>query len=1105
MENGARNGSHTNHDRDRRPNGVNGANFVSEKALEKGKGRAEPQQNVTPISPTIPNGVNGGFLQTSRQNGAEDLTPKDVKAQFGQLPPEIEHITTGYMSLSTLLSRLAQKTHNDLGRTILELAQMPVPASSANGSSSPITTADDNSADNLNKKLKLLKFSQDAHTEWTKALVITNWSRRSEDVSKMIDLKIHLNKQKGYYDQALDKLMMVKRNLVHARLPNPDLKTALEVLTTGKSSWMPELGYIQPPPLTAKEILKSLENLNTLLSIRLNLHEYDNIPWHFKDYIVKSGRVTFTVGGEFEVDLTIADEDPETQFWFIDFRFLFSPSLLDMPFHIRAHIESRVNETLLQDGLSGCYNYLHGMVLSHKISEFRRQAVQLARGKWVEGLKVEALNRALSIQYWLDRYGRNGPKSWIILGVHSGKRKTGRPHPKDTSRLFIRWFRDSKEVKDVEISFDAVEISAESLLKAVIAKHVEHILTAIYNTLKVKALFADHESLLSLTISSDNPAESELKVQLTSKRYLSVRIEPITGRFIFGPASRLNADFEFRLNSRSIDPAADGHNYIEGLRHLAVTEDIVSRAVSLGWTRVDNPGLKQEDLRAVVPKDTSQVVWLRRPGWRKNWYIAISLSMSGERWWLFETTDPPHDASNAPPSKNAKKESNVKIASHLLIPIKAMSPIATYQFLNTLHLFAAALLSDYTNLKSLHERRAQYLLQSNNKVLTAVELPSIYVRLSSLIPENSKTKSKKDVVKLTFQGLEAVQKPKDIKVTASQPSNQQALVPLNAVSDGVGRNLESSDEDIFAVTEARISLKPSALVHMKDRIDQDIAFDCDKGSLALRLRSKVGESVIPSLVERTVRVQRLVDFVGVFQIHESSLICETITLGRITFTYGKPLPNADRDAMDMDRPGSQGYKAVVDFSAGNDIMKLILEKGNPHLQIADHLTTILNSKEGLNGVATILPLTLPVLRGLDSIEVIWGSIPKSTGEVFVFVRATDWYIIRYHLVSAASPTGILKIIFEVKLRQRRAVPWWYLKRIDIRDNAGDDLDLALRPVWNSAGEGWQGMRVSGVAQPKGVETLLGKMDEAMRDFAVGNNANGAQPMPRPTQLWRHRG
>jgi mediator of RNA polymerase II transcription subunit 14 len=236
MENGSRNGSHTNHDRNQRPNGINGAIYAS----EKGKGRASPLQNVTPVSPTIPNGLNGKFIE-EHQNGSDGTIPKDLKAQIDQLPPEIAHITLGFVPLQKLLSRLAQTTHNNLTKTITDMAQMPLPPAAVNGNASHAMASDDNSQENLAKKLKLLNFAQDAHTEWTKALIIMNWSRRSEEVSKLIDLKAHIDQQRIHYEAAVFDLSEATRNLVHARLPNPDLKTATAILTTGKASWMPEV------------------------------------------------------------------------------------------------------------------------------------------------------------------------------------------------------------------------------------------------------------------------------------------------------------------------------------------------------------------------------------------------------------------------------------------------------------------------------------------------------------------------------------------------------------------------------------------------------------------------------------------------------------------------------------------------------------------------------------------------------------------------------------------------------------------------------------------------------------------------------------------------
>lgn len=379
----------------------------------------------------------------------------------------------------------------------------------------------------------------------------------------------------------------------------------------------------------------------------MSLHEHDKIPWHFRSFSIASGRVTFRVEGEFEVDLTIADEDPESQFWFIDFRFLFHPALDEIPDQLRQHIENQVNAALEKDGLLGCYKLLHELVLTQKIAELRKQAIDLSRGRWIDNLHVEPLRRELSIQYWVDRFGFDAPKaskSWIIIGIHSGKRN-GRSSRKTTSRIAIRWFRHSKEVKDIEIAMDEVELSVESLLRNVIALHIDHILSSVYEKLLVLPLFANSDLGMVVSTSTVEPTESMLKVQLTSTDTATITIEPVTGRFAFSPASSISWRLEHDLNStddpktkaKMIDPAGFAHESVVALRCLFAYSEIVSRAVSLGWLSVRNIGLKPDELKAILPRDTVQISWFRRSGWVAEWFMAVTIGMSGERWWLIET------------------------------------------------------------------------------------------------------------------------------------------------------------------------------------------------------------------------------------------------------------------------------------------------------------------------------------------------------------------------------------------------------------------------------------------------------------------------------------
>ncbi len=635
MESGAQNGTmHTNHDRDcTMTNGITSEPpFKEEASLEKQK--MASGANPPPVQ-TLANGSMD--VDAQQQIPAEPTDP--ASSRLNDLPPEIQHITAQFKPLGFLLSQLARKSHYGLEECIDNLAKRPLPVGAAvNGGSSDVhgLVGDDMSPENLQKKKFLLDFVQEEHTNWTKALVITEWSKKAGQVSKLIDLRFHLNRLMTEHDNFLGEFYKMKRDLTFATLPSPDLKTAIYVLSRGSAPWMPDLSYIAPPPLSPQEKLKWIENINTILSLRLSLEDHDKIPYHFQDYSIHSGRAIFKVMGEFEVDLTIADEDPEKQMWFIDFRFLCSPAPRELSEWLRAYLELAVNEKLATEGLMGCYKFLHEYVLTHKIRELTRQATELRRARWSETLKVEQLNRAMAIQYWVQRYPPTGPKSWIIIGVHSGKKPDAAPHPKFTSRLSLRWFRDNKEVKDFDMPIDIENLSAEKILLAVIAKHTEHILSTIYAKLASKPRFANRQASVRLSISEDDPAQSFLRMQLTHSFHVTARIDPITGYVSFGPHSRIVATAETHLNNSGKDPAEDGVNILDSLRCTYASDELNRRGRSFGWNVTRTP-VRPEDVRQVVNmRDNYQVVWFKRQGWDPRWQVMASLSLSGDRWWLIE-------------------------------------------------------------------------------------------------------------------------------------------------------------------------------------------------------------------------------------------------------------------------------------------------------------------------------------------------------------------------------------------------------------------------------------------------------------------------------------
>lgn len=426
-------------------------------------------------------------------------------------------------------------------------------------------------------------------------------------------------------------------------------------------------------------------------------------------------------------------------------------------------------------------------------------------------------------------------------------------------------------------------------------------------------------------------------------------------------------------------------------------------------------------------------------------------------------------------------------------------------------------------MKTLHALRVHHMLGKGG-LAKSMTLPPVYAKLSDLIPSKNRLSRNgsswaKDIVKISFQGIEIVDQNTG---GVAEPTNSMQLVqgPQSSApgSQPMGVPLpptqSTAEERSVLVTEARmVALLPKALLNINNQVDKDIVFNSETGSFAFRLRTKIGESVIPDLVECLVRIERLVEFVQVLGSHGTTLTCKMVSLGKIIFTYQEAISVSPSHGLDLSAGNApDAYEVTVDFSATDNNMALVLEKGNPHLRISDSLASVLNSSEGLNGVATFLPLTLHVLRGLDAIENAWSTDDLvAKGEVIVHVRATDSYLVRYSLFqtssSVASPLTITrKVSFEIKLRSRKSKPWWHVRRVNTaRLKYPDALDEALMPVWAlSPTPEWVSMRNSAVAQNKSIEHLLIKLDETVRNFALnGKNLEShivaAPPPPARAQ------
>ncbi|KAI1310463.1 mediator complex subunit MED14 [Xylaria venustula] len=1085
MESGASHFQSTNHDRNNGPL-TNGARDSPNGLVSHAGSQGAIDKNVAP---------NGDLAHAGDSQSSAPLI-----SRMNDLPDEIQHITQGFVPLSVLLSRLAQQTHNQLGDEIMALAKMPVPSSTMNGNMvNADVSSDDNSLENLNKKVRLLNFVQERHGEWVKALIIANWSRKAEPVSKLIDLMHHINKTRAIYQGSLDYMINIRRDLTYARIPNPDLRTALHVLSTGQAPWMPELNYIQPPQITHEEQMRWMENLNTLLSIRLNLEDHENIPEQFQDFEIDSGRVTFKVPGEFEVDLTIADEDPEKQFWFIDFRFAFQPASDELSDRLRDYLEYRVNEALQKDGLPGCYRFLHEFVLTHKITEYVRQAMDLSKGRWADMIEVERLRRAMAIHYWSSRQPLDGPRSYIIMGVSSGKDSNSAPGHGTRSRLTLRWFRDGIEVKDVQFALDDKTISTEVLLNLVIGKHIEHVLSKFHEAMKSQGRYLRHEANLGINIVGDSPAKSSLTMQLNYDQHLNIKIAPITGTLLAVPQSRGTFDLQSQLNKETRRPITEQVALLERFRCYYVEDELNRRGKSRGWSVCNPHPLKQEETRQTLGvKGPYQFIWLKHRGLSENWYILVSQSPSGDQWWLTEVV---------------KRSGKAKISTHARLPLSSSTPRYSDKFFDQLTFFSSAMISQIGILSAMHKERIKYSVRDriNPMLPPNMKVPSIHVRLSEILGRRHPHLSKNisswafDFVEINVKNIEyRLQQPAESNAAAEASNKDERLTPI-----------ASEQHHYNIVLDARVKVADaSRFGPLQGIVEHDVAFNKRLGVFALIIEAAVGSSILDTLAHRLQALGRLASSIDTIRQSRRDVQCEEITLSKVKFSYTDRQRSAETGTL------QNGHRWTASLDLQTDKMKLTLDPGNPQIRATDQLNRLINSKEGFKAVPWFLSITLPIHRALNLVEQGWEAPTMANqGRVSVFVASLDCYMLQYTVGLSKDPGRRLTLY--IKLQNHNTKPEWHIYREEIGPNKqpDDEYHKVLQKLWTSDKKVWRNLGASVAADvTSGAETLIKAMDEVIRPLvtvkspavskqsqpkaavakSVGQNKNIGRPRPQQT-------
>lgn len=981
--------------------------------------------------------------------------------------PELQHITQGFLPLSKLVNRSVQQCWNDLADLVAELAGIEVPSQASNTSSMVVNgkVPGNQSAENVRKKLRALEFTQARREEFIKLLVLSQWSRQAADVSKLIDIQNYIRTQHQAYAAALQWVGDMKRDLVRAQVANPDLRTALEVLSKGEVASMPDLGYKPPKTLTPKSALGKLRKINRVISARLALHE--NVPLPFQNYRIHNGRVTFLVPEEFELDLSIGEEDATSQLFFVDIRFIFKPSPSVPAGRLFSELDLKLNDILQNCGLPGCYDWLHSLVLTNKINVLAKQAFSLTRGLWANVLRIELLHRTLVLQYWSSK---PGAKSWLEIGIRRGL-SANNGEGQHSPALGLRWIMDGREVNSEGIDFDTQNLSVEYLLQSVIALHISHILSSAFRIIGEKLLYSNGSLSLQGHLTKSEPGHCQLDVQLTASRRLRVGIEPMSGMIILAATPNTLERFDTDRNTER--PIIDDIvSRVTQLRCAAAIEEIESQVKMFGFESVSHRNVKI-DARKVFPANVIRFSFFWHRLWDHTCLLAATSGMDGDNWWVVQTRSA--DLTTANRSFGARAHANCFVCStqvicNTLLPVQKAghSPLAD------LGHCLSGFLAIYANGRFLEDLQFAKILPplKRLKIGCALQVPDLSIEyeptklpqaLRIALPAGFKKKAfLKNTLRLTFHGIDR------------------------------HRNVA------IMVAYGKLSAQFQNLRDLIPKDDHSLTFQKTGSGFALRLIASPGYPVILTLLANLQKLECALSIYDLLQL--KNMDTRSLSLSCISFAYGP-----DRDLLaQFDIGGSNPHLSTetdpAKLASRTDplfYLRLAIkfDYSNPHRRIQGALTSNLNrptTDAGLDTFAELLSFTLPLMRALNRLLV--NAAHNERLKVHVTVRGTKAFQINYPLERCQ---------FKITAHQHQNQPVWVLKDLSNTQNGCDENTSKYKlqkSLYNRNGLGWRGLGNGAVAKPDAVGNLLDELDKCLAAIRAEVTSKPLDSKPNPDNM-----
>ncbi|KAK6382769.1 mediator complex subunit [Exophiala oligosperma] len=904
-------------------------------------------------------------------SGADPL--RDVANGLEQASQEILQLVPkdSYLPMAALISRTSQMCWNGLSNLVGQLAEIQVPQLPPEQTKTFANNLPNNQTKaNLDKKDRLLKFANEQKADFIKLLVLLDWSKHVDQVSKTISINFWLMRRRQAYWNAISSLALLKQDSAGFQVPNPDLKVAAEVLSKGKVAQFPTLGYISQKDLSTKQIVRLLRNLDHALSVKLSLAT--NLPSQLRCFRVHDGRATFTVSNEFELDVSILSEAEDAQFRMVDFRFAFSPApAVNDALH--SEIERLANSNIDRDGLNGCYLFLHELTLSYKLAEYHRQALELSRGQWAGNLRVEMIRRNLVIQYWTER---QSTKSWIEFGISSGTDVEHTPGKDPVPSLEVKWMRNGKKVDSLQLWLDDSRLSFEDILRQVIAQHSTQLLDSIYDKLILAPLFGDGELALQQDASEDDPDECSLTMQLSQKSQLSIKVDAVSGNLVVSPVSERSERLQYEIN-RVYNVADEVVSKLLNFRCSVMEAAILAAIAGTSWESLPAFRLTQAEIKTLFGPSIIRINLVRQVQWGLGFFLVVTHGQNGDKWWLLQRTS----------TTNTISQAQFHILSSQKIEVEERLCPAYFERLAE---YATGVICLQRNVDFLRDAKTKFDLPPFPIFEQNFALPELTFEL--------------DMSKPTFADqLHALQDsiPPAAVAVASPTSPKRIRLRFGGVDRATDRVL----------TIARIRDGASKrILHRLDKsmLGDNVDLDSKSGTLTIRVQNSTSEAAVPAIVDKAMNLEKsLAIMEQVYRL--PALKLKAISNSSFTISYHH------------DGPTELGVTITVGPASPIPQLEFYPPDTNPHVHLAPYYPKLFQSSRvpfstKVGNFMTSLILTYPMVEYLQGLQKRHGldaqnpqprsGNPESDIRVHVLVRGVAAWAVQYFTTRARAPADV---------------------------------------------------------------------------------------------------